>query len=75
MNRLTVTAIAAMLALAGCSKASSSADPKAMTGPQLTDETHRCRDLGLKVYDDQQCQAAQREQQRRFLGEGGGPPK
>lgn len=69
MKRRTVTVIAAALALSACSRSASSADPKAMTGPQLVDETRRCRDLGLKAYDDPACKRAQQESNDRFYGD------
>ena len=73
MNRLTFTAVvSAALVLSACSKAASSAEPKSMTGAQLSDETRRCRDLGLKAYDDPSCKRAQQESNDRFYGTGKG---
>ena len=68
MTRLTFSLVAATLALSACSKVARSADPKTMTGPQLSDETRRCRDLGLKAYDDPACKRAQQESNDRFYG-------
>jgi conjugative transfer region protein TrbK len=68
MNLSPIAFVAAALALCACSKAPAQADPKAMTGQQLSQETDRCRGLGLKAYDDPSCNQAEKESNDRFYG-------
>ena len=72
MTRLFFAAVA-VLALSGCGERQAAADAKQMNGQQLASERDRCRDLGLKAYDDPACKAAQQERQDRFLGKTKGP--
>ena len=41
--------------------------PAAMSSTELSTELDRCKQLGMKVYDDAACQAAQRERNDRFF--------
>jgi len=41
--------------------------PAAMSSTELSTELDRCKQLGMKVYDDAACQAAQRERNNRFF--------
>lgn len=52
----------------GCSRPGAADDPKTMDAPSLSSELKRCRDLGLKSYEDANCKAAIQENRERFLG-------
>lgn len=60
-------AVAAVALLAGCDKVAPK-DPKAMTGVELTKELERCKQLGMKVYQDHACSVANKESFERFMG-------
>lgn len=49
--------------------------PPTMSSTELSTELDRCKQLGMKVYDDAACQAAQKEDRARFLGTNKGPVK
>ena len=61
----------ALLALAvcleGCKPAVPAASGAGLSEERLGAELRRCRDLGLKAYDDPTCRAAQAERTRRFF--------
>lgn len=63
-----LAATSAAAVLAGCSPAAPAKAAKDMTGEELKTELQRCKELGLKVYDDKACQAAQEESSARFFG-------
>ncbi len=63
----TVFVLAAALMVTNCGPRSAPAS-NAQAPVASVDEEARCRQLGLKVYDDVRCQAEQKERQARFLG-------
>ena len=71
MMKLVTTATVALAACAtmsACSRQSAAEDAKAMSAPALSSELQRCKQLGLKSYDDAGCRAAQQESNDRFYG-------
>lgn len=75
MNRslMLILAATSMLGLSACSKGAGKPPPQQMSGTDLTSELRRCKELGLKAYDDPSCKQAQRESNDRFLGKSKGP--
>jgi conjugative transfer region protein TrbK len=75
MNRKLVlaTATGALLALTACDRAAAPKQASEMTPANLSTELQRCKELGLKAYDDPKCKAAQQESNDRFLGTSKGP--
>jgi len=61
-----IASFAALASLSACSQETAKA-PAAMSSADLTTELERCKQLGLKVYDDAACQAAQKERNDRFF--------
>ena len=71
-----VASLVAIATLSACNRQESAkAAPSAMSSADLASELERCKKLGLKVYDDAACQAAQKEDRARFLGDSKGPVK
>ena len=71
-----VTTFVAIAMLSACNRPEpAKAAPSAMSSADLASELERCKKLGLKVYDDAACQAAQKEDRARFLGDSKGPVK
>jgi conjugative transfer region protein TrbK len=70
MTRLTpfAASFVAVLLAAGCDRTPAAQAPKEMSAPQLKTELERCKELGLKAYDDAGCKQAQQESNDRFLG-------
>ena len=66
---------AVLCLLAACDRATSAKSPATMSPAELAAEQERCKQLGLKVYDDAACQAAQAEDRSRFLGTSREPVK
>ena len=63
-----VTSFAALATLSACNRPEpGKAAPSAMSSADLASEFERCKKLGLKVYDDAACQAAQKERNDRFF--------
>lgn len=75
MTRLILSAAStvAVLLVAGCDRTPPAQAPKEMTAPQLKTELERCKELGLKAYEDAGCKHAQQESNDRFLGKGKEP--
>jgi conjugative transfer region protein TrbK len=61
-------AVAACAAMVACSRQGAAEGAKAMSAPALSSELERCKQLGLKSYDDAGCRAAQQESNDRFYG-------
>ena len=73
---LIISSFSAITILSACNRAEpAKAASAAMSSTQLSTELERCKQLGLKVYDDAACQAAQKEDRARFLGTNKGPVK
>ena len=73
---LIISSFSTVALLSACDRGEpAKAPPAAMSAPQLSAELERCKQLGLKVYDDAACQAAQKEDRARFLGTSKGPVK
>ena len=71
-----ITSFVASATLSACNRPEpAKAAPSAMSSADLATELERCKQLGLKVYDDAACQAAQKEDRARFLGDSKGPVK
>lgn len=70
MTRLILAAAStvALSLAAGCDRDPSAQAPKEMSAPQLKTALERCKELGLKAYDDAGCKQAQQESNDRFLG-------
>jgi conjugative transfer region protein TrbK len=71
MMKLATTAavaLAALTSISACSRQGGAESAKAMSAPALSDELQRCKQLGLKSYDDAACRAAQQESNDRFYG-------
>ena len=71
MMKLVTTATVALVAcaaMAGCGRQGAAENAKAMAAPALSSELQRCKQLGLKSYDDPGCRAAQQESNDRFYG-------
>jgi conjugative transfer region protein TrbK len=71
MMKLVTTATVALTAcatMAACSRQGVAENAKAMSAPTLSAELERCKELGLKSYDDASCRAAQQESNDRFYG-------
>jgi conjugative transfer region protein TrbK len=64
----TTLALVGCAALTSCGRGAASETAKAMTAPTLSAELARCKQLGLKSYDDAGCRAAQQESNDRFYG-------
>jgi conjugative transfer region protein TrbK len=65
---LIISSFSAVTILSACNRAEpAKAAPAAMSSTQLSTELERCKQLGLKVYDDAACQAAQQERNDRFF--------
>ena len=63
-----VTSLVAIATLSACNRPEpAKAAPSAMSSADLASELDRCKKLGLKVYDDAACQAAQKERNDRFF--------
>ena len=63
-----VTSLVAIGTLSACNRPEpAKAAPSAMSSADLASELERCKKLGLKVYDDAACQAAQKERNDRFF--------
>jgi len=75
MNRKLVlaTVTVAFLALTACDRVAAPKQASEMTPVTLSSELRRCKELGLKAYDDPKCKAAQQESNDRFLGTSKGP--
>jgi hypothetical protein len=65
---LSVASTVAVLLAAGCDGTPAAQASKDMSAPQLETELERCKELGLKAYDDAGCKQAQQESNDRFLG-------
>lgn len=73
---LIISSFSTVALLSACGRAEpTKAPPAAMSAPQLSSELERCKQLGLKVYDDAACQAAQRERNDRFFKKSTEPGK
>ena len=71
-----ITSFAVIATLSGCDRQQPvKTSPAAMSSADLSAELERCKKLGLKVYDDVACQAAQKEDRARFLGNSKEPVK
>lgn len=65
----------ALMSLSACERSTSKPSPKQMSGVDLSAELRRCKELGLKAYDDPSCKRAQQESNDRFLGKSPEPSK
>jgi conjugative transfer region protein TrbK len=73
---LIFSCLSAATALSACGRVEPAKPaPAAMSSGQLSTELERCKQLGLKVYDDAACQAAQRERNDRFFKKSTEPGK
>jgi conjugative transfer region protein TrbK len=70
---LKFLAVACALGAIGCGPPAPAKSAKEMTGEELNAEQQRCKALGLKVYEDKACRAAQQESNDRFLGKSKAP--
>ena len=75
MIRLTLAVSTLALVLAGCDRPAPKPDPRTMKGVDLQTELRRCKELGLKAYDDADCKRAQQESNDRFLGKSSEPSR
>lgn len=65
---LIFSCLSAAAALSACDRVEpAKPKPAAMSSTELSTELDRCKQLGMKVYDDAACQAAQRERNDRFF--------
>lgn len=73
---LIFSCLSAVAGLSACDRVEpAKSAPAAMSSTELSTELDRCKQLGMKVYDDAACQAAQKEDRARFLGTNKGPVK
>jgi conjugative transfer region protein TrbK len=77
MRALSVIAsLVAVASLSACDRQQAAkTQSAAMSSSNLDAELERCKQLGLKVYEDAACQAAQKEDRARFLGSSKEPVK
>jgi conjugative transfer region protein TrbK len=68
---VVLIALGAICTLPGCEPQAAKSAAASPAAPTET-EQERCRKLGLKVYQDDACQAERKAEQDRFLGKGGG---